>query len=258
MQHMRFIFLLLLIFYYIYAQEPSSLTPNNGGTKGGVTVVISGTNLSTITNCTFGSAEVIALYDDTTGTITCNSPPNSAGSVNVSLTDSNSTQYPAGNFIYQDIIGPFDITPATGPLAGNTVVTITGTGFLNSNYLRCQFGNSMVVNAIFVSSSSVRCTAPSGSGSEQVFVSNNNQQFISIGYFLYTEPVQSSYKPASIPVTATIGFLVGVPVGAAVVLLIIIGSVGYCVYKGKKKPVATTKPMHVEDPEDKIYKSSNF
>jgi hypothetical protein len=81
------------------------------------------------------------------------------------------------------------ILPTTGPTSGNTVVTVTGTGFQDvfarpDHFARltCVFGSpppsSISVNATLVSSSELKCISPSHTaGSVTVRIANNNQDF---------------------------------------------------------------------------------
>lgn len=55
-----------------------------------------------------------------------------------------------------------DVSPKSGPSTGNTLLTITGTGFVQSTRLRCLFGSAMTT-VTFVSSSQLTCLSPSSS-----------------------------------------------------------------------------------------------
>jgi hypothetical protein len=54
-----------------------------------------------------------------------------------------------------------NISPASGPVAGNTLVTVTGSGFTTHN-LQCSFGNTAVAGA-FVTGELVYCLTPQAS-----------------------------------------------------------------------------------------------
>ena len=61
------------------------------------------------------------------------------------------------------------LSPTTGPAAGGTVVTITGTNFTGATGVR--FGETAATNVTVVSATSITATAPAGTGTKSVFVS---------------------------------------------------------------------------------------
>jgi len=90
-------------------------------------------------------------------------------------------------------------SPSNGIPAGGTIITVIGTGFYNNSNLSCQFGSTVVL-AKFISSTSISCVAPIGSSNTSVplFVSNNAQQFITSGSYLYaTAPNIISVEPSN-------------------------------------------------------------
>ena len=75
------------------------------------------------------------------------------------------------------------LLPHAGPLEGNTLVEVYGTGFEQSENLVCRFGiEAMPVAARFVSETLIECrTRPSTPGNVTLEVSINNQDFSSSG-----------------------------------------------------------------------------
>ena len=69
--------------------------------------------------------------------------------------------------------------PTTGPVRGNTVVTVTGTGFVNSVYLYCLFGTHPRLQAVWVTSTHMECLSPSNPAPAimPIEITNNNQDF---------------------------------------------------------------------------------
>lgn len=61
------------------------------------------------------------------------------------------------------------VQPATGPDVGGTVLTITGTLFVNSTNLKCRIGYK-IVPATYVNPTTIKCTSPSGYGQNHVDV----------------------------------------------------------------------------------------
>ena len=77
--------------------------------------------------------------------------------------------------------------PTLGAMAGGTVVTVTGTAFVNSNQLVCKFGTLPLASGEFVSSTRVLCTstASPATGAVSLSLSSNNQDFTSGATFTY-------------------------------------------------------------------------
>lgn len=112
-----------------YSQVPaptiSAVTPATGSTAGGTSVTISGTNLSGATSVTFGGAAATNVVA-TAASITCLTPPGAAGAVNVSVTTPAGTAVAVGAFTYGAAPALSGLSPALGPTAGGTSVTING------------------------------------------------------------------------------------------------------------------------------------
>ena len=112
---------------YAYGDAPAitSLSPSSGLTTGGDIVTITGSGFTPAATVLFGSATVSATVVSSTQ-ITVSAPANAVGPVNVTVTTSfgpsNAAQYTYG--------APPTITslsPTSGPTAGGTSVTISGT-----------------------------------------------------------------------------------------------------------------------------------
>ncbi len=118
---------------FTYGAGPvvTSVSPNIGGIAGGALVTITGTGLTGATAVTFGgtAGTGITVVSDTSLTVTA--PAHVAGVVDVIVTTpvGTSTNTTNDNFAYT--AAPFitAISPAGGPLAGGTTVTLTGSGF---------------------------------------------------------------------------------------------------------------------------------
>ena len=116
----------------------------------------------------------------------------------------NSVQY-----VYVSVFTVSGISPVIGPSVGGTVVTVSGSQFLNSAQLVCRFGSS-VVSASWLSATSLKCAAPATAPSVvSLEVSNNNQDFTTdnFQYTFFVVPTVASLFPcaavAGTPVTVT-------------------------------------------------------
>jgi IPT/TIG domain/FG-GAP-like repeat len=81
------------------------------------------------------------------------------------------------------------ISPAQGPVAGGTVVTITGSNFAIGSTV--QFGSNHGINSIFISSTELTAFSPPGHGMVDVTVTND------AGTSATSAADQFTYRPAS-------------------------------------------------------------
>ena len=143
--------------------------PETGGTK----VTITGHNFMPYPtlSCRFASAEPVAATWVNSETIVCIAPAGAPGQVDdstngegvaVSVTN-NLVDFAVNTelgFKHEPSALVLTVAPQAGPLSGGTMVSITGTNFVDRpSALVCRFGD-VVVAASFVSSEKIRCESP--------------------------------------------------------------------------------------------------
>jgi IPT/TIG domain-containing protein len=109
----------------------SSLSPSSGPTAGGTSVVITGTNFTGATAVTFGGTSASFTVNSATQ-ITAIAPHHAAGTVDVLVATPNgiSAAVQGDQFLYVAAVPTVTgVLPASGPAAGGTFVTVTGTNF---------------------------------------------------------------------------------------------------------------------------------
>jgi uncharacterized repeat protein (TIGR03803 family) len=118
-------------FTYIVAPTVASVSANTGPLAGGTTVTIKGTNLLGATGVNFGM-EAATIVSATATQIVVKSPAWEAGTVDVTVEMAGGTSFTssADQFTYVAVPTVTAISPASGPLAGGTMVTITGMDLL--------------------------------------------------------------------------------------------------------------------------------
>ncbi|MFI9082349.1 IPT/TIG domain-containing protein [Streptomyces sioyaensis] len=117
-------------FYYLPPPFTSSISPNAGLTEGGTTVTISGTNLFSTADVTFGAAPSV-IASATGSSIITSAPAATTGPVAVVVhTAGGSTR--GLTFTYIDAPTITALTPTSGPDTGGTAVTITGTNLMTT------------------------------------------------------------------------------------------------------------------------------
>jgi hypothetical protein len=108
-----------------------SLSPNSGPTAGGPSVVITGTNFTGATAVTFGGTSASFTVDSATQ-ITAIAPPHATGTIDVLVATPNgiSAAVQGDQFFYVAAVPSVTgVSPPSGPAAGGTFVTVTGTNF---------------------------------------------------------------------------------------------------------------------------------
>jgi hypothetical protein len=106
------------------------LSAKKGPAAGGTSVTITGTNFTRASTVRFGSTPATSVVVESTRSIIATSPPGTAGRVEVVVDTQNgaSAATNKARFTYE---GPTvtGLSPASGPDAGGSAVTVTGSGF---------------------------------------------------------------------------------------------------------------------------------
>jgi hypothetical protein len=126
------------------AQAPTvtKLAPKTGPVVGATTVTITGKHFSEVSAVRFGSSSAAAFLVDSTSKITASSPAGTSGAVDVTVTTPAGTSAitSADRFTYAapTVTG---LSPSSGPKAGGSEVTITGSGFAPGSGTSFKFGS---------------------------------------------------------------------------------------------------------------------
>jgi alpha-tubulin suppressor-like RCC1 family protein len=140
----------------------NNLAPSLGPAAGGTTVEVTGSGFSNATKVDFGSTPASSFSVISDEDVQAVAPPGS-GTVPVTVTSPSGVQT-SDDYTYQAVSS---VSPSSGPAAGGTTVTITGTGLGSVDEV--DFGG---VAAAFtsVSDSEVTAVAPPGTGTADVTV----------------------------------------------------------------------------------------
>jgi hypothetical protein len=150
---------------YVSAPTISGLSPAVGPTAGGTAVTITGTGLSAATSVTVDGIPV-AIGSNSATSITIATPPHPAGAVAIIVTTAGGSA--SATFTYLDGPAVTGLSPANGPTAGGTNVTIAGTGLANPTAVR--FGATPALSFTAGSATSLTAVAPPGTGQVNVTV----------------------------------------------------------------------------------------
>lgn len=183
----------------------TAVTPSSGPLTGGNTVTITGTGLTGATSVTFGGTAGTAVTVGSDTSLTVTAPAHVAGVVDIVVTTpfGSSVNTAADNYTYSNAPFVLGVSPTTGPTAGGTLVTITGTGFTGATAV--TFGGTAATSFLVTSSTQITATVPAhAAGTVNVVVTGPDGSSPTGGTgddFVYgSAPVITAISPASGPI----------------------------------------------------------
>jgi hypothetical protein len=153
---------------YIPAPTVSSVSPSSGPAAGGTSVTITGTNLTGATVVDFGPKPPTGVMVNAAGTQITATSPAGFGSVYVTVTTPGGTSATSSGELFSYVPAVTSVSPSSGPAAGGTSVTITGTGL--TGVTTVAFGLSPAASITFNSDTQITATSPAGTGTVDVTV----------------------------------------------------------------------------------------
>ncbi len=163
--------------------NPMSIAPVTGDNMGGTAVTITGDWFQLGAGVKFGANNATNIVVVDAQHITCTSPfgpvyvPAQGVDIIVTNPDMQMGVLPLAFTYFYSNPAPtvISVNPTSGPAAGGTPVTITGTGFIIGATVR--FSLSLAPNVAVTSPTTITCTSPAGSGTVGVTVTNPDTQF---------------------------------------------------------------------------------
>jgi IPT/TIG domain len=155
---------------FTYGPNVTGVSPNRGVANGGTSVTVTGSDFSAATAVKFGSSNATSFKVNSQSSITAVSPEG-VGTVDVTVSDPEATSpiSPADQFTFVPPPTVTSVTPAGGPEAGGTEVTITATGTNANEVTAVDFGMSPA--SFFANNEgSITAFSPSGAGVVDVTV----------------------------------------------------------------------------------------
>jgi hypothetical protein len=183
----------------------TSISPSSGPTSGGTTVTISGTNFAPGAQVTFGGTAATSVTVSNSSQIQTVTPSHIAGTVGVIVEVNGQSSTSSVSFTY-NLLTPTvsSVSPSSGPTAGGTNVTISGTNFLAGAL--ALFGTVPATNVNVVSATQIQAVTPANAaGPVTVTVQDpGNVSGALSGGFTYNAsasgpPTISSVSPTSGP-----------------------------------------------------------
>ena len=198
-------------FTYLAAPPPAptlaGVAPSSGPAAGGTAIVLTGTHFDAGATVTVAGAAASVSARSATS-ITATTPAGAAGTADVTVHNSDGqVATRAAAFTYLAAPPPpptlVSVSPATGPVAGGSTVTLSGTGFSSPSV---TFDGAVATVTGSTPTSIVVVTPPHAAGAVSVGVANGDGQSATLASsFTYTAPVvipppaPTSVGPASGP-----------------------------------------------------------
>src|SRR5207249_306777 len=137
----------------------STIAPTSGTTNGGAGVTLTGTNFASGATITFGGVAATGVTFVNSASLTANTPAHAAGAVDVIVTNPDTQSATLTNgYTYDAQPTVTNINSASGPTAGNTSVTITGTNFINGATV--TIGGVAATNISVANATTITATTP--------------------------------------------------------------------------------------------------
>ncbi|MBV9457469.1 MAG: IPT/TIG domain-containing protein, partial [Bradyrhizobium sp.] len=191
-----------LFTYNIAPPTVTGASPNAGDIAGGTQVTITGTNFTGATAVTFGGTNALSVNVVSATQITATAPPHAAGLVNVVVTTPAGSGTGTGLFTFT-VGAPkvTAVTPSAGPLAGGTVLTITGADF--TGVTSVTIGGNPATAVTVVSATQITATTPPGAafGPVNVVLTSPAGSGTGQGLFIYVggAPTVTAVSPNAGP-----------------------------------------------------------
>jgi PKD domain/IPT/TIG domain len=149
----------------------TKVSPRKGPATGGTRVTIVGVNLSEVSAVHFGTLSAASFNVIAANKITAVTPAGTAGKLAVTVTTSQGTSATTTADLFK--LGPptvTKLTPGSGPLAGGTLISVTGSGFALGAGTHFKFGRVRAGEVSCSSSSACSVRSPPGSATGNVDV----------------------------------------------------------------------------------------
>ncbi|WP_197464264.1 IPT/TIG domain-containing protein [Microbacterium sp. TNHR37B] len=186
-------------FTYLAAPEVTGLDPTSGPEAGGTLVTITGTGFTGATAVTFDGTPGTAFTVVSDTEIQVTTPAHAPGTVDV-VVEHPGGDTDAGEFTYLAAPEVTGLDPTSGPEAGGTVVTITGTGFTGATAV--TFDGTPGTAFTVVSDTEIQVTTPAHAPGAVDVVIEHPVGDAGAGEFTYlAAPTVTGLDPTSGPET---------------------------------------------------------
>jgi hypothetical protein len=198
-------------FTYNPAPTLSSISPAVGPPGGGLSVTLTGTGFTANNpgdnKVTIQGFDCTGIIVDSDTQIRCITPAGTSVAADVAVKNRNGTATLPAAFRFQIPPTITGVSPPAGPIAGNTLITISGTLFqTNAGTNTVTIDGAPCTSVTVLNDSILTCRtpmSPSGPGPKDVVVSNGNGTATAFAAFTYGTP------PSLLSMTPTSGLEIG-------------------------------------------------
>ncbi|MCI0340948.1 MAG: IPT/TIG domain-containing protein [Planctomycetales bacterium] len=209
---------------FTYGTPPSSpptvtnVTPSSGPTAGGTAITITGSAFQSGATVTIGGTAATSVVFVSATQLTGATPAGTGGARTVTVTNPDGQSGALGSgFTYgSPPAGPpvvTNVSPAFGPTAGGTTITVTGSAFQGGATI--AIGGTLATSVALVSATQLTAVTPAGTaGAQTVVVTNLDGQSGALGSgFTYGSP------PSAAPVVTNVAPAFGPTVGGTTITI---------------------------------------
>jgi hypothetical protein len=178
------------------------VAPNNGTTLGGTSVTITGTDFTGATLVAIGGNPATNLIVVNSTTITATTPAHAAGTVDVVVVTPSGPGTGSGLYTYVTPAPTVTtISPNSGPIAGGTFVTITGTNFV-TGATTVTFDGIAAVGMTVINSTTITASSPAhAAGAISVVVTTAGGSNSATFTYITPAPTVTAINPNTGPTT---------------------------------------------------------
>jgi hypothetical protein len=187
---------------FTYSAQPfvTSISPASGPVSGKTKVTVTGAQLTAATKVSFGGTPGTGVSVSSARALSVMSPARAAGTVNVTVTTPQGASpiSPSAGFTYVPPPTVTKVTPASGPVTGQTSVTVTGTSLGGASAV--YFGAVRAASVAAVSATRLTAVAPAekaGTVNVTVTTPGGTSAASSADRFLFTGPAPVSRLTAT-------------------------------------------------------------
>lgn len=176
----------------------TGVTPNSGPLSGGNSVTISGTNFNGSATVEFGGVPSTNYLVNSATSMTATVPAGTAvGPVSVVVTTAAGSNPNNSLYTYVSVPVFTSISPSSGPIAGGTFVTITGSGFTGTSGV--SFAGVSALNITVVNDSTITCYTPVAFENGLAQVDVYTPGGVVYGYYTYGTAATAATRPGTVP-----------------------------------------------------------
>lgn len=189
--------------YILSPPQIYSIQPSMGTTSGGTSLTVSGVGFLNTSHldCLFGEIDIVAGVFVSDNKIVCNTPKSQQPATVSVVIRFQELDYVTNRAIFRFIVDPqiTAIQPNIGPISGNTLVIFHGHNFIDSDIIKCRFGE-LNTTGRFISAEKLECRSPSQkAGRLPVYLTFNGFEYYhSVDKYEYHNPITiTSFSPKS-------------------------------------------------------------